>query len=266
MTGTKRASPGGDDAKDLVQVELSEEDSQKLVAIQRELQRAELAIELESQAKLRPVYEKRREVLKSIPKFWPVALLNNSLFMFHAQHSADQSALMYLEDVWLSRDAVEPRCYTLEFHFKENPYFHDKVLTKQFAYVPPPAKEDDKPDENGITEAMLDFSWEKNAKPSAIKINWKSDDKNLTKLYPREKVEDEDDDEPAEAGSFFNFFEVANDPFEIGVTIANEIFAEAIEWFSGQAGGEEDSDSDEDSDDDAEEIDLEKPSKKKQKV
>jgi template-activating factor I len=32
---------------------------------------------------------------------------------------------------------------------------------------------------------------------------------------------DDDDDMPAEAGSFFNFFEVADDPFEVsGVSAA----------------------------------------------
>ena len=48
----------------------------------------------------------------------------------------------------------------------------------------------------------------------ATKIDWKDDSKNLTKLHPRVK-DDEDDDLPSEGGSFFNFFEVADDPFEV---------------------------------------------------
>ena len=54
---------------------------------------------------------------------------------------------------------------------------------------------------------------------------------------------------------------------QIGVTIANDVFPEAIEYFLGQAGGEDvDSDEEDDSDDDdEEEIDLEKPRLKKQK-
>lgn len=47
----------------------------------------------------------------------------------------------------------------------------------------------------------------------AIKIQWKDDAHNLTKLYPRKK-DDEDDDLPAEGGSFFNFFEQTEDPYE----------------------------------------------------
>ena len=48
----------------------------------------------------------------------------------------------------------------------------------------------------------------------ATKIDWKDDSKNLTKLHPRVK-DDEDDDLPSEGGSFFNFFEIADDPFDV---------------------------------------------------
>jgi len=39
----------------------------------------------------------------------------------------------------------------------------------------------------------------------------------LTKLHPRVAEDDGDDDMPAEAGSFFNFFEIADDPFDVSV-------------------------------------------------
>lgn len=35
----------------------------------------------------------------------------------------------------------------------------------------------------------------------------------MTKLHPR--VADEDSELPAEGGSFFNYFEVAQDPFDV---------------------------------------------------
>ncbi len=62
-----------------------------------------------------PVYEKRRSVVKSIQKFWAVALLNHTMFAFHVQHHADQLALSYLEDLWVQRDPKEPRAFTIEF-------------------------------------------------------------------------------------------------------------------------------------------------------
>ncbi|RDB29109.1 Protein SET [Hypsizygus marmoreus] len=265
--GTKRASPGAEDEKNPLQnVELSDEDAKKLQSIQRDIARTELVLERNAQKKLVPVYEKRRQVIKTIPKFWPIALMNHSLFAYHVQHSADQLALSYLEDVWVVRDPAEPRCYTIEFYFKENPHFTDKVLKKEFKYVPPPAAADEKADEDGITDSMLEFSWERDVIPTSTKINWKDADKALTKLYPREAGEEEDD--IADPGSFFNFFEHDTDPSEIGLTIAGEIFPDAIDYFLGTTGGDElDSDSeDDDEDDDAEEIDLEKPRSKKQKV
>lgn len=50
-------------------------------------------------------------------------------------------------------------------HFKENPYFSNAVLKKEYKYVPPPAASADKPDADGITESMLDFSWERDITP-----------------------------------------------------------------------------------------------------
>jgi len=188
--------------------------------------------------------------------------MNQSLFAIHCQHPADQLALSYLEDVWVERDMNEPRCFVIEFYFKENPYFSDSVLKKEYKYVPPPAAADEKPDADGITDSMVDFSWERDVVSSATKINWKDSDKALTKLYPRENDEDE---MPMETGSIFNFFELESDPSELGMNIANEVFPESIEYFLG-TGGEDIDSEDEDSDDDAEEIDLEKPKPKKQKV
>ena len=49
----------------------------------------------------------------------------------------------------------------------------------------------------------------------AFKIDWKDADKALTKLYPGEAAEDDDD--PVDSGSFFNFFEKAADPADVRV-------------------------------------------------
>ncbi len=51
------------------------------------------------------------------------------------------------------------------------------MLTKEYKYVVPPAVADDKPDENGITEAMIDFSWERDVTISVrcvelISLEW----------------------------------------------------------------------------------------------
>ena len=35
------------------------------------------------------------------------------------------------------------------------------MLSKDYKYVAPPTASDDKPDENGVTETMVDFSWDR---------------------------------------------------------------------------------------------------------
>jgi len=235
------------------------EDVQKIKELAEELAMTELVLEKRAREALEPYYIKRREILKTIPSFWPKAFRNMSGTAVHLQHQMDLDAVSYLEDVWVVRDKTEPRCFTLEFHFKPNPYFSDPVLRKEFKYLLTVKEEE--PNAEGITPAMLTFDWDQNVAPQAIKIQWKDDGKNLTKLYSRIEG-DEDDDLPAEPGSFFNFFECPDDPFDIGPAISNELFPDAIEYFSGTAESMEYDDSEDDDDEDDDEIDLENPRKK----
>jgi template-activating factor I len=190
------------------------------------------------------LYEKRRPLIKEIPGFWP-RVLNSSRTMLAPLlvHDEDQEALKFLEDVWIIRDEVEPRVFTLELvrqmvcmldltegihvqHFKENPFFSNSVLKKVYKYSPPADKTaNSQADANGISDAAVDFEWETdvttevrlrwtccpslaNQFEQPFEISWKDDAHNLTKKYPQ-VVEGEDDLE--EYGSFFNFFGAAKD-------------------------------------------------------
>ncbi|TFL06497.1 hypothetical protein BDV98DRAFT_559516 [Pterulicium gracile] len=270
MSGVKRTSPGAEEQKNPLALTLSDDDGLKLENAQKAIARVELKIQRIAEVQLVAAYEARRAITKTIPKFWAIALMNHTIFGISCQHNADQQAISYLEDVRVDRDPKEPRCFTLEFHFKENPYFTDSVLKKEYKYTPPTASADDKPDEDGITDAMLDFSWGRDVVASKMPISWKDPAKALTKLYPAQGGgdNDDDDDDATDTGSFFNFFETTDDPLELGNSIANEVYPEAIDFFLGNTGddGEIDSDEEDDDDDDAEEIDLEKPKPKKQKV
>lgn len=48
-----------------------------------------------------------------------------------------------------------------EQYFKENPYFTNTVLKKAFKYVPPEGAADETPGEDGLTDSMIDFNWER---------------------------------------------------------------------------------------------------------
>ncbi|KZV70339.1 hypothetical protein PENSPDRAFT_734817 [Peniophora sp. CONT] len=264
MAGTKRSSPGAEEAKD-VEVELTEEQVNQLDEFTKELKRAELILERRAQEMLVPLYNKRRELFKNIDKFWYIALFRHQTLKFTAQHEADKTALSYLEDIWVIRDKIEPKVFSLEFTFKENPYFSDRVLTKEYKYQP---SADAQPlDADGVGEHMLDFSWDTDVVVVPTKINWKDADKALTKLYPV-VYDDEDPEAMQDPGSFFNFFEGNKDPMDVGPSIANDVFPDAIQYFTGTMEDSEwgsDGEDEEDDDDDAEEIDLEKPKAKKPK-
>jgi template-activating factor I len=135
----KRSSPGADTTKNgdpFTDVDIGDAEESILAEYQKKIQRVELILgepvplypydhmsalshkslaERRAQEQLTPVYQQRREALKSIPKFWPVALLKHSLFALQALHDADRLALSYLEDVWVVRDPREPKVFTLEF-------------------------------------------------------------------------------------------------------------------------------------------------------
>lgn len=103
-------------------------------------------------------------------------------------HHQDQVALDYLEDVWLSRDPNEKRCFILEFvrrllslsqsqsrtlhvvlqYFRENPFFHDPVLKKEYRYTPSTSADGEKKDEWGITDAQAVFSWDADVEPQVL--------------------------------------------------------------------------------------------------
>jgi template-activating factor I len=51
-------------------------------------------------------------------------------------------------------------------HFKENPYFSDSVLKKEFKHKNPSSASDETADKDGITASMLNFSWETDVQQS----------------------------------------------------------------------------------------------------
>lgn len=110
----KRGSPGVEGTS-RAEVALTDAQVEKLEASQKALETVELFLELHALKHLQPYYTKRRELLKGIPKFWPVALGNHPMVGLMTAHAGDQDALGYVEEVWIERDPKEPRAYKIEF-------------------------------------------------------------------------------------------------------------------------------------------------------
>ncbi|KAG8720564.1 hypothetical protein FRC08_018841 [Ceratobasidium sp. 394] len=251
--------------------ELSEQE-QKLVDAQVKLQeRAEIAADAATQKIMQATYEKRRAAVKKLPRFWGTALAQHEQLVVVMAGQDDMKALSYLTDLWVEYDATEHRAFTINFEFSENPYFSDKVLKKEYKYTPPegtPAPGTGV-DANGVSDAQEAFEWELHITPQAIKINWKDDAHNLTKLFPRVASPDDRED-IEEFGSFFNYFEHGMDDRDIGQTIVADFYPHALRYYLGEGrvmleSDDEMDSEDEESDDDEEEIDLEQPRKKKAK-
>jgi len=262
--GTKRASPGDSRPKPPVDAE----QLAQLEALKKDNLRIELQSEYDRLRKLVSHYEKRRSQLKKIPQFWFAALSNNPEFALQwLTHPEDVEVLKHLEDVWITRHEPDPRAFTLEMHFKENPYFENKALIKEYKLK----KSWSGAQTDGVYDEMLDMSFEPGAdlEPGTCKIEWKGEDKNIVKKYPRK--DDPDDEElDTDFGSFFNLFEAPEDKYNTGLFLADEFFPNAILYFLNEVVPNEyiDSDSeDEESGESAEEeIDLERPKKRARKL
>lgn len=225
--------------------------------------------------------DKKGEEEKGIPSFWFQALQNNNTVAEFIKES-DEEAMEFLTDIRASTfENGEAHGYELSFHFAENPFFSNTVLTKKYFLELDPM----------FGEYNLDHS-------EGCKIDWKAG-KNLTVKTIKKKVAGKKGKGGAKGGprttteevpqeSFFNFFtppqpEEADEEaeeededdenaqavgmdFDIGNIIRDTIVPFAVLWFTGDAAefddgdfgdydfdGEEDEEDDEEDDEEEEE-------------
>jgi len=79
----------------------------------------------------KPHFEQRNELIKKIPNFWVTAFVN------HPQISAildeeEEECLHYLTKVEVEEFDDIKSGYRIKFHFDENPFFGNDLLTKEF--------------------------------------------------------------------------------------------------------------------------------------
>uniref|UniRef100_A0A8C7ALY2 Protein SET n=1 Tax=Neovison vison TaxID=452646 RepID=A0A8C7ALY2_NEOVI len=172
-----------------------------------------------------PFFQKRSELIAKIPNFWVTTFVN------HPHVSAllgeeDEEALHYLTRVEVTEFEDIKSGYRIDFYFDENPYFENKVLSKEF---------------------HLNESGDPSSKSTEMK--WKSG-KDLTK---RSK----------EPESFFTWFTDHSDAGadELGEVIKDDIWPNPLQYYlvpdmdDEEGEGEEDDDDDDDDDEGLEDID-----------
>ncbi|TIA69849.1 hypothetical protein E3P92_03360 [Wallemia ichthyophaga] len=247
------------------EVKLEDAQVETLVELKKESEVSAWNAQNEHHKIFKPYFEKREEKLKGVPQFWPVVFRNHSFLSVASAAPGDADALKSLENVKVERNEKDSREFDIVFTFGENDFFDNKTFTKSYKVVGggegAPSADD-----------IINFDPERDLTTNKCEINWKSEDKNLSKKHPRTlNVEDVDPDAAGDPGSFFNFIAEEKDALEVGSIIADEVYPGAIDIFMGlEEGIMEDSDDEEDNDEDpSAEIDLEEisqaPEAKKQR-
>jgi len=206
---------------------------------------------------------------KGLPKFWLHTLKNaNEEALMGLIEPHDEPVLEHLTDITV---VLHPdnTGFTLSFHFKENPFFTNQVLTKEYTLR-------DGPD----PEAVLEYDGPEIVSCKGCTIDWK-EDMDVTKKTMKVKTilgkkgksgsPTKSITKEIKADSFFTFFnppavkddgECEDDDdratlgvdFDVGFAIKEKIIPRAVLYFTGDIFGDDDDYEDcEDEDDDEEE-------------
>ncbi|KAK7265788.1 hypothetical protein RJT34_33411 [Clitoria ternatea] len=139
----------GDRTKKLKVAENSEENIdgelvlsiEKLQEIQDELEKINeeasdkvLEIEQKYNEIRKPVYDKRNELIKSIPDFWLTAFLSHPA-LSELLNEEDQKIFKHLDSLEVEDHKDVKSGFTITLNFNPNPYFEDTKLTKTFTFL-----------------------------------------------------------------------------------------------------------------------------------
>ncbi|KAJ8452342.1 hypothetical protein Cgig2_006147 [Carnegiea gigantea] len=82
----------------------------------------------------KPVYDKRNEIIKSIPEFWLTAFLSHPA-LSELVTEEDHKIFKYLSSIEVEDSKDVKSGYSITFNFNPNPYFEDTKLTKTFTFL-----------------------------------------------------------------------------------------------------------------------------------
>uniref|UniRef100_A0A5S6QTX1 Nucleosome assembly protein n=1 Tax=Trichuris muris TaxID=70415 RepID=A0A5S6QTX1_TRIMR len=189
----------------------------------------------------------QEEVVHGVPNFWLTVLLNCNIIR-KTISKADEQALASLIDIHCNY-TTEPRGFILSFHFANNDYFSNSVLTKEYQVSC------DLDMENPFT-----YDGPEVVSRKGCVIQWKPG-KNLTVMVKRKagKGKREPKIKEVRVSSFFDFFdpdfdvlagdEIAStvrdflyEDFDIALTLRDRVLRRAVLYFTGEEVEDDDSD------------------------
>ncbi|KAJ7978417.1 NAP1-related protein 2 [Quillaja saponaria] len=113
------------DEKLVHSIEKLQEFQEELEKINEEASDKVLEIEQKYNEIRKPVYDKRKVIINSMPEFWATALLNEE----------DQKIFKYLTSLEVEDSKDVKSGYSITFNFNPNPYFEETKLTKTFTFL-----------------------------------------------------------------------------------------------------------------------------------
>lgn len=177
---------------------------------------------------------------KGIPNFW-LETLQSFRITAEIIQEYDEPILAFLQDITCHLFDQKPYGYKLEFHFAENPYFTNKVLTKTYELTNEIDPKDpfsfEGPDLQRSLGCKIDWKAGKNVTIKLIKKKLKpKNKKGVPKIITKEEKQD----------SFFNFFETIEKKTTNKSPASSGAEDKAVVAVKGRAHSDDDDDDEED--------------------
>uniref|UniRef100_A0A7N0VFU6 Uncharacterized protein n=1 Tax=Kalanchoe fedtschenkoi TaxID=63787 RepID=A0A7N0VFU6_KALFE len=118
----------------LISIEKLQEIQDQLEKLNEEASDEVLVLEQKYNEIRKPVYQKRSEIVKSIPDFWLTAFLSHPA-LSELLTEEDQKIFKYLSALEVEEATDVKSGYSIHFNFNPNPYFEDAKLTKTFTFL-----------------------------------------------------------------------------------------------------------------------------------
>ncbi|KAK9072404.1 hypothetical protein SSX86_008838 [Deinandra increscens subsp. villosa] len=134
--GEKIEVEGGEqiDAELVQSIEKLQEVQDELEKINEEASDKVLEIEQKYNEVRKPVYDKRNDIIKSVPDFWLTAFLSHPV-LSDLLNEEDQKVFKHLTSLEVEDMKDVKSGYSITFNFSPNPYFEDTKLTKTITFL-----------------------------------------------------------------------------------------------------------------------------------
>lgn len=131
MSEEKGATENMDDASQQQALEAIQKCQDEIVRFRSKCDREIFEIEKNYSRIVKPYMERRNSLIRNVPQFWSKSLLNHPLISTIFE-PGEREVLNYLSNLEIEEDMFRPDNFKIQFFFRRNPYFENRVLTKQF--------------------------------------------------------------------------------------------------------------------------------------